>query len=233
MSRSLPLWPVLVATTLLPFSPPLRAQAPENRPAAVERVGDNLFRIGQIKVDAASRQVSVPGRVNENVMQLEFVANTLGGHKAYESALTLGTNATSFNAALMLIGLDPAHARNVPRYHFDQATPEGDRVEIWVECPNGECQRFPAERLMYDKEKKQELNGGSWIYTGSSFIQDGPYWAELDGVIIGFVHDPASIIEYTGAGALGRFGSIVTNPGIGLKDGTVVLLTVKAVAPSR
>jgi hypothetical protein len=227
------LWVLLLATALLADAQPLRAQAPDTRPPTVEKIGDNQFRIGQIKIDAASRQVSVPGRVNENVMQLEFIANTLGGNKAYESAITLLTNATSFNAALLMIGLDPARARNVPRYHFDPATPEGDRVEIWVECPKGECQRFAAERLMYDKGKKQELSGGNWVYTGSSFIQDGPYWAELDGVIIGFVHDPASIIEYTGAGALGRFGSIVTNPGLGITDGTTVLVTVKAVAPAR
>jgi hypothetical protein len=233
MSRWRPFWLLLLATTLLSDTPPLRAQAPDTRPPAVEKIGDNLFRIGQIRIDAANRQVSVPGRVNENVMQLEFIANTLGGHKAYESALTLGASATSFNAALLMIGLDPSHARNVPRYHFDRAVPEGDHVEIWVECPKGECKRFPAERLMYDREKKQEFTGGSWVYTGSSFVQDGPYWAELDGVIIGFVHDPASIIEYTGGGALDRFGSIVTNPGIGITDGTDVLVTVKAVAPAR
>ena len=231
MTRSLSL-SLFLAATLLP-SPSLRAQVPDTRLPPVEKIGDNLFRIGQIKVDAANRQVSVPGRVNENVMQLEFIANTLGGHKAYESALTLSTSATSFNVAMLMIGLDPANARNVPRYHFDPAVPEGDRVEIWVECPGGECQRFPAERLMYDKEKKQELTGGSWVYTGSTFTQDGPYWAELDGVIVGFVHTPASIIEYTGSGALNRFGFIVINPGIGIADGTNVLVTVKAVTPRR
>jgi len=230
MTRSLS-FSLFLAAILLPPAPSLLAQAPDTRPPAVEKIGDKLFRIGEIKIDAAGRQVSVPGRVNENVMQLEFIANTLGGHKAYESALTLSTSATNFNAAMLLIGLDPAHARNVPRFHFDPAVPEGDRVEIWVECPGGECQRFPAERLMYDQEKKQELTGGSWVYTGSRFIPNGPYWAELDGVIVGFVHDPASIIEYTGSGALSRFGFIVTNPGIGLADGTNVLVTVKAVTP--
>ncbi len=223
---------MLIATSLLGASP-LTAQTPPPQPPSVEKIGDNLFRIGQITIDAAARQVSVPGRVNENVLQLEFIANTQGGHKAYESALTLDTSATSFNAALILIGLDPSHARDVPKFHFDPATPRGDQVEIWVECPNRECQRFPAERLMYDKERKEEMTGGGWVYTGSSFVPGGRYWAELDGVIVGFVHDPASIIEYTGSGALGRFGAIVTNPNIGIKDGMRVLVTVKAVTPKR
>jgi hypothetical protein len=225
-------WFLLLAIAL-GLAPALTAQAPDNRPAPLEKVGPNEFRIGRIKVDTASRQVTVPGRVNENVLQLEFIANTQGGNKAYESALTLSTNATTFNAALLLIGLDPARARNVPKFHFDPATPQGDEVEIWVECPNRECQRFPAERLMYDKEKNQQLGGGSWVYTGSAFSQDGLFLAERDGVLIGFVHDPSSIIEYTGSGALGRFGRIVTNPGLGIKDGTEVIVTVKAVSPAR
>ena len=45
-----------------------------------------------------------------DVEMLEFVANTINGAKAYESALTLQTDAISFNAALLLIGLDPAAA---------------------------------------------------------------------------------------------------------------------------
>jgi hypothetical protein len=233
MARWITLCLAALAAVTLPAAAALAQQPSETRPPAVEKLGDNKFRIGQIMVDAAARQVSVPGRVNENVMQLEFIANALGGNKAYESALTLETSATAFNLALVLIGLDPAHARNVPKYHFDPATPEGDQVEIWVECPRKECERFPAERLMYDKERKQELSGGGWVYTGSSFIPNGPYRAELDGVLVGFVHDPSSIIEYTGGGALNRFGRIVTNPGLGIKDGMEILVTVKAIRPGR
>jgi hypothetical protein len=230
--RRLSLRLFVLATTVALLASPLAAQEPEVRPQSVEKIGPNQFRMGRVNIDTGSRQVSVPGRVNESVLQLEFIANTQGGRKAYESALTLETSAINFNAALILIGLDPTHARDVPKFHFDPATPQGDPVEIWVECPNKECQRFPAERLMYDKEKKQEMTGGAWVYIGSGFDQDG-YLAERDGVIIGFVHDPSSIIEYTGTGALGRFGRIVTNAGIGITDGTEVLVTVKATSPVR
>lgn len=232
-SRRLYRWLLVLAIAFAGWPALATAQTPASRPAPLEKTGPNEFRMGRIKIDTASRQVSVSGRVNENVLQLEFIANTLGGNKAYESALTLDTNATTFNTALLLIGLDPSHARNVPKFHFDPATPQGDEVEVWIECPNKECVRFPAERLMYDKEKNQQLGSGSWVYTGSAFSQDGLYVAERDGVIVGFVHDPSSIIEYTGSGALGRFGRIVTNPGLGIKDGTEVILTVKAVPAAR
>src|SRR5258707_7718597 len=54
-------------------------------PAAVAKLGPGLFRIGEIKVDTTKHEVSVPGKVNA-VQILEFVANTRGGMKAYESA---------------------------------------------------------------------------------------------------------------------------------------------------
>jgi len=194
----------------------------------VERIGNNLFRVGQIRVDTANHELAVNGTVNPNVMTLEFIANTRNGMKAYETAVSLDTDAITFNTALVLIGLDKSHARGVPEAHFDPTVTEGDHVEIWIECPGGECQRMPAERLMLDLITKEPLAGGTWVYTGSSFMQDGHYLAELSGVLIGFVHDPASIIEYAQGAGLGHYGSIVMNPKVGLAPGTAIKVTVKA-----
>ena len=180
-------------------------------------------------MDVAKRELTVTGMVNPDVRALEFIANTLGGHKSYESALTLDTSAVAFNAALLMIGLDPKHVRNAPTRHFDPATPEGDVVDISFECQNAACPRRPAEQLMYDQQKQEVLSGGVWVYTGSAFLPDGGYMAEQQGVLIGFVHEPASIIEYTGKGALNRFGFIVPNPMLGLEPRTKVDVTIRAV----
>jgi hypothetical protein len=201
------------------------------RPAPIEKLGTNLFRLGKVRVDTANREVSVSGRVNPNVRTLEFVANTLDGWRAYESAVTLDTNAITFNAALLLIGLDGAHARGLPKFHFDPAALQGDVVTISLECPGGECERMPAERVMFDQLKKEPVGGGKWIYTGSSFLPTGHYLADVDAVLIGFVHDPATMIEYSVGAGLGNYGQIVTNPNIGLAPGTAITLTVKASGP--
>ena len=77
----------------------------------------------------------------------------------------------------------------MPRYHFDPV-PQGD-VEIWVECPGGYA--FPGRATDVRTEKKQEYRPiGSTPVLPSFPAHTGP---ELDGVIVGFVHDPASIIE--------------------------------------
>ena len=202
--------------------------APPPATPRIEKLGPNRLRIGRVQVDVATREVAVTGHVND-VQFLEWVANTTNGLKAYESAITADTDAITFNTALLLIGLDKAHAR-VPTQHFDREPPRGDPVEIFVEF--GEAtkrRRVRIEQLLLDKRTNTTLPEGPWVYTGSTLFPDGGYMAQLDGVLIGFVHSPAPIIENPGAGAVGAFGSLVLNKEL-VAPGTDVTLIVKALA---
>src|SRR3989338_9272284 len=150
-----------------------------------------------MRVDTAKREVTIPGSLNP-VTTLEFVANTKFGYKAYESAITLETNAVSFNAAMLLIGLDPARARPSVM-QFDLTPPQGDPVEINVEFQvNGTTRRVKVEELLYDQRTKKTVREGPWVYTGSTFVDTGDgsgkkFLAELDGVLIGFMHGPQAV----------------------------------------
>jgi hypothetical protein len=188
-----------------------KASAPQ---APVEKLGPNLFRVGNIRVDTARREITVAGTLNRDAQVLEFFANSRGGLKAYESALTLDTDAISFNVALVLIGLDRANAK-ASQGHFDPAPVSGDRVSITVEytTPKG-VERGPVEKLLYDKASKSNVPPGEWVYTGSTFYPDGRYAAAADGVLIGFAHTPSSIIESVTGIGLGRYGTIVPHPGL-------------------
>jgi hypothetical protein len=201
--------------------------APEPKASPIEKLGDNLFRLGSIRVDTSKRELSVSGQVNP-VTVLEFVANTTNGMKAYESAITLDTNAITFNAALLLMGLDKSHSR-IPLYRTDPNGVAGDPVEIWIDTTGPSPQHFRAERLIYDRATKEAASDGSWVFTGSSFLNDGRYRAEADGVLIGFVHDVSTILELTRAVGLGRYGAVILNPTLGLTPGMPITLTVKAV----
>jgi hypothetical protein len=198
----------------------------------IERLGPTLIRMGAIRVDTATREVSVTGHIND-VPILEWVANTQGGFKAYESAVSVDTDAIAFNAALLLIGLDQSHAR-VPKQHFDPVPPAGDPVEVLIEwTAGGEKKRVPIEQLLFDKRTNAPLPRAPWVYTGSRFIPGSNlYEAQLDGVLIGFVHSPAPIIENAGAGAVNAFGSVVLNKAL-VPPGTPVTLIVKALEPNR
>ena len=205
------------------------------KPPAITKLSATTFRIGENTIDTAARTVSVTGTVND-VTTLEFVANTINGAKAYESALTLNTNAVTFNAALLLLGLDPARSKPSER-QFDPAAPEGDPVEVTLTWnAAGKPRTVPIEELLLDDQRKQTLPKGPWVYAGSRFIDTGVnrfYLAEQDGVLIGFMHGPQSIIDNPRADALGRFGFFIVNPQLGLKPGAAITLTVRSLAKPK
>lgn len=229
------LLPVVAYAQRLPPVPPL---PPKPAPPAVEKLADGTFRIGALRIDRVKRELTAPGRIN-NVTILEFVANTLNGVKAYESAVTIDCDAVTFNTALLLLGLNPSDAK-VPTRHFDPTPPDGDPVEIFIDAtirpdpksPDQEQKRLRIEELLFDQRTNTTMSSGPWVYTGSSFIADENgrrYMADLDGVLIGFVHSPSPIIENPRPGAVDSYGSVVLNPNLGLVADSPVTLTIRAV----
>ena len=218
-----------VAPPQPPGLPALRPPTPPpTTPPPVERLGPNSVRVRTITVDTAKKEVTVAGVINE-VTTLEFLANTKGGYKAYESAIELETHAIDLNVALLLIDLDPARA--VPsKAHLDATPPKGDPVEIWVEWEDGaQKRRVRGEQLVYNDVTKQTLSEGPWVYTGSMFSKEGnAYLADLDGALIGFVHSPSPVIESPRPLAPGEYGATRLNPTLTLKPGTRVTVTIRA-----
>ena len=105
---------------------------------------------------------------------------------------------------------------------------------MWVEWnANGQPRRERVEELMFDVRTRQPMPSGPWVYTGSTFVRDNAYLADIDGVLIGFVHSPAPIIENPRAGAVDSYGSVIFNPNLGLKPNTPVTLTIRAVSDKR
>jgi len=216
------------------FCRPLTAETPQtgplvapSKPPAIEKIGDHLFRVGTLRVDTAKRQITIPGRTL-NAVVLEFVATVPRGVKAYESALELDTDALTFNAACILIGLDPSRSKR-PQRHFDPTPPEGDPLEILVSWEAlGETRQIPAEELLFDKKNNRPFSNSRWVYTGSMLLPNGRFLAELEGVLIGFVHTPAPLIENVAVDAVGRYGAVIFNPNLGLQPGTPVTMTLRA-----
>jgi hypothetical protein len=202
-------------------------------PSPAERIGRDLVRIGTILVDTAKKEFSVGGFVND-VQVLEFLANTKGGWKAYESALELDTNAVNFNVACLLIGLDNTGAV-ASRYQFDPEPPQGHPVELFVEWEEGgKPRRVRAEQLVYNRVTKQTLAEGPWVYTGSVFRQvnqANQYLAEVEGVLVGFMHTPASIVD-SAQRITGEWGDSGINPELNLRPATQVKLIVRALPRS-
>lgn len=207
------------------------ATPPPRVPSRVEKLEDSRVRIGTVVVNLATKEVSVPGVIND-VPVLEFLVNTRGGYKSYESAIEIDSNAIDFNLGLILIGLDRDHATNRPRFHFDPIPPSGDPVELWVSwMVDGAERRVRAEELIWDESTKTTMPVGRWVYTGSRFVQGSTaFLADVDGVVVGFVHTPAPLIERADP-VPGPYGAIRINPTLQLKPGTAVSLIARAATP--
>ncbi len=194
--------------------------------APIRKLSDTTYAVGDLRIDTAKRELTATGRIND-VTVLEFVANTKSGFKAYESALTIDTDAITFNTALLLLGVDPNRSR-VPTRHFDAIPPKGDPVDIFVEWAIGDTpHRIRVEELLFDTRTNKTLPEGPWVYTGSTFV-DGRYLADIDGVLIGFVHSPAPVIENPRVGAVDAYGFVVRNPNIAMPPGRWVTIIIRA-----
>jgi hypothetical protein len=212
-----------------PRTPVNESSSSPEQPEVIN-LGNGRFQIGKIIVDEDKKEVTIPGHLNMVEGPIEFIACTKGGMKEYESVLEMDTDAKSFNLSMILLGLDPKKGK-AAAYHFDPSPPEGDLVEIFIRwnTPLGIEMNIKAQDLIYDMNTNRTFSVDNWVYTGSVFLEDGRYLAEEAGVLIGFVHDPASIIESHYSGKFPAFGSFVVNKNYLDKVGTKIQMIIRLI----
>jgi len=193
-------------------------------------LGGGRFRIGSVEVDKPQRTFTVPGRLNLREGPLEYLAAVRHGYKLYETLVELDCDAYEFNVACLLIGLDRANG-SLPKMHFDPQPVKGDPVQVTIEWQqDGATKQMSAEQLIKGFDKVPNVAQGSWVYTGSTILKDGTYLAQHAGPVIGFVHDPAPIIEHSVGVGQGGYG--VMSPATDLlpAKGTPMRVRVQAIA---
>ena len=184
-----------------------------DKAVSMVKLDDNRFKIGNILVDKRERYFEVTGKFIRTEPPIEFLAVAQGGDRGYESLLELNVNVYEFNLACILIGLD-AHKGTPPSMHFDPKPVEGDAVEISLSWEtNGKAYQYDASDFFQFDDKK--LTPGEWVYTGSRFLPEGKYLPEVSGgTLIGFVHDPGSIIEHRYGFGDGSYSRLTLNPAL-------------------
>ncbi|MCB1852878.1 MAG: hypothetical protein KDI83_19250 [Gammaproteobacteria bacterium] len=201
-----------------------QAAPPGFRPPPVEQMGPDQFRIGKVQVDKAHQRMVVPGVVIRLEGPLEFLGVTRGSDRGYEALLELDASAFEFNLGCIMIGLDDKNAKP-SRFHFDPDPVMGDAVSMrvgWVK--GGKTVEVDASQLLLLEGKR--IDAATWRYTGSSFNTNNHYLAELDGVLIGFAHDPSSIIEHAQGLAIGNYGGVMGNTELAPPIGTPVYISI-------
>lgn len=181
-------------------------------------------RLGNIELDRQARSFRVPGTLARLDPPLEYLAVSRGGIKAYESLLELDVGGAELNAACILVGME-AIAGGQPEFQFDPDAIEGSPVGLAIgwEGETGPVE-VPAGRLL--SSEGREVGEQPWAYIGSQFAPDGRYLAQDSGTLIGFVHDPISVIEHRDGLGIGAYGSVGGNAALAPPPGTRVWLRV-------
>ena len=195
----------------------------------VEKLGDERYRIGAITVDRPSSSFSVPGKIIHLTDALEYLAVSSNGMKEYESLLELTTTPGDFNLACILVGLDDENSVK-PRYQFDEEKAEGQRVAISLSWENdGETKTLSGEDAL--RVGDDAFNDDNWVYIGSMTGNYGKeFMADAGGTLIGFVHDPYSVIDHRNGAGIGNYGLVTANVDAVPPIGTAITLTVTVLA---
>jgi len=170
----------------------------------IRKVGPHLYQVGSVVLDAESRTVRCPGRVNMNEGgPIELLA-CLSRGKTHESVFTLDVEPMDLQVALLLLGMK--EGRNpAAKYAADDPNlkrPAGDEAVIfveWCQPKQGEGQdaalkRCRAEELLTNVRAEGPTPEMTWAFLGSRIV-DGTFGAEREGSLITTFHDPLAILE--------------------------------------
>ncbi len=161
-------------------------------PPQVERITENVYRVGAVTVDTKARTVTCPGVVNQDRGVVEYVAVAAKG-KLHESVLRLDVRPMHLQVALLMLDLEP---KNVLGFQGERKTPQGDKITLAVKLRDskGEMQELPVESLMMTMPKEKSLERGAWVFTGSRVLKQG-FEADISRSLIAVYPDPAAIVD--------------------------------------
>jgi len=220
---------LLVVAMLFTFSPFAVGEEEKHQAPQIEKLDDGRYRINKIIVDKEAQSFTVPGKILVLKEPLEYLAVSVDGMKGYESLLELSTSARDFNLACILIGFDDDKSVK-PRHQFDERKPQGQAVKITVSWQqDGKTVSVSGANAMTAGE--DVFDDDSWVYIGSATGNNGEqFMAEAGGTLIGFVHDPYSIIDHSNGAGIGAYGLITGNEDKLPPKGSAITLTVAVVA---
>lgn len=164
---------------------------PAKLPPDVEKIGDDLYRIGKLTVDLKAKTATCAGKINMQRGTVEYFAVAPGG-KLHESVLSVDVRPLHLQVGLLLLGLEP---RGGLRYQGDTQVPRGSPVEVWTSWQrNGHTVKARAEDLVWDVPKKQPMERKAWVFSGSA-VKDGALAADQELSLVATYRDPAAIIN--------------------------------------
>jgi len=179
----------IVGILLISLSSYVYAQAPDS---LIMKIDENTYKIDNIKIDIANREITFPAEFNMNRGLIETILVGPQGH-LHETILKTDALPAYIQTSLLLLGLECGQNMELGNY---DTIPEGDSLlvyAIWTDTL-GVTHEEPIERLVWNIPKKREMLKTHWIFLGSKII-NGQFIADLDQNIIRTYNDPFTIIH--------------------------------------
>ncbi len=198
---------------------------------APKEIAPGIFEIGAIRLDKNASTVTFPTKVNMSDGLVEYTIVTTKG-PTHESVLATDVSPQNVHMAMLLlgakgmtIGKDALLPERIDAEYLAKAPKlDGDRIFItckWKDA-SGKEQTSPLERWIVRREalnrrKPREIvaEDGPWLYTGS-FMHEGRFNAELQGVF-------GSVVTFPGA--------LINNPRKGANDDAMWFVKTSAIPP--
>ena len=191
-----------------PNKPAADAAKPAEPPKPqIEKLGDSKYRIGGVTINAKTREIRFPTKVNMDKGLLEYIICKQQG-KLHEALLVTEINATHLSLAFALLRYSPSpelfglrdetgHPNglypNVPAAEKASA-----RIAVDVEwIADDKTHRLPINDWIQLSVKETGMKSGPWLYTGSDFYE-GKFIPEMSGDLAAIMVDQGCLINYPG-----------------------------------
>ena len=166
----------------------------------VEQLGPDLYRVGDVEVNAASKEISFAGEINMATGLAEVVVCAEWG-KLHESIVRTKIQPIDLHIALLLLGAKDGKnpfwlSTPLIERERKESRPDGQLLDVFLlwDTPQGP-QQCRIEELLMDVRSKEALPQTQWIFTGSYLDHGGGYVADHIGSIITNYHDPSAVID--------------------------------------
>jgi hypothetical protein len=159
--------------------------------SGVEKIGDDLYRVGKMTVDLKAKTATVGGTINMSKGMVEYFACAPHG-KLHESVLSVDVRPLHLQVALILLDLEP---KGGLRYQGDTQVPKGSPVDVWVTWQRaGKVTKVRAEEMVWDIPRKQPMQRKPWVFSGSRIDGNG-FVADRGLSLIATYRDPDAIVN--------------------------------------
>jgi len=181
-----------------------RKNRPATRPSPVAvkarpATKPSVLKLNHLRINRTKREVIVDAVVSLKKGALEFLL-CKRGTKDYESLLVTDVSPSSLHAALLTLGLAPGKSA----HWIDRAgkeaifvPPEGAQLDITLRWKDSKSviHQSPATDWMMDVKTGKKAKPTKWIFVGSAFLDDGRYWADVEGHLVSVANFASTVID--------------------------------------